>query len=115
MAVGFLLFARGRRRWLGAVWLAISALALMATLSKIALLAIVVLGAAAIATQRRWRWPLVAAFFVAGIVVSQLPLVKERWSTAVYGLFLHGDQARFAQKEMSRKGRTWLTTPAWYR
>jgi len=91
MAVGFLLFARGRWRWLGAVWLAISALALMATLSKIALLAIVVLGAATIATQRRWRWPLVAAFFVAGIVVSQLPLVKERWSTAVYGLFLRLD------------------------
>ena len=34
---------------------------------------------------------------------------------AVYGLFLHGSRARFAQREMSRKGRTWLTTPAWYR
>ena len=28
---------------------------------------------------------------MAGIVVSQLPLVKERWSTAVYGLFLRLD------------------------
>ena len=33
----------------------------------------------------------------------------------VYGLFLHGAQARDAQKRMSPFGRTWLTTPAWYR
>jgi 4-diphosphocytidyl-2-C-methyl-D-erythritol kinase len=33
----------------------------------------------------------------------------------VYGLFLHGHQARAAQKRISPKGRTWLTTPAWYR
>jgi 4-diphosphocytidyl-2-C-methyl-D-erythritol kinase len=34
---------------------------------------------------------------------------------AVYGLFLHGDQARVAQARISPKGRTWLTAPAWYR
>lgn len=34
---------------------------------------------------------------------------------AVYGLFLHGDPARAAQKRISPKGRTWLTAPAWYR
>jgi 4-diphosphocytidyl-2-C-methyl-D-erythritol kinase len=34
---------------------------------------------------------------------------------AVYGLFLHGDQARAAQTRISPKGRTWLTAPAWYR
>ena len=34
---------------------------------------------------------------------------------AVYGLFLHGDQARAAQRRISPKGRTWLTAPAWYR
>jgi 4-diphosphocytidyl-2-C-methyl-D-erythritol kinase len=34
---------------------------------------------------------------------------------AVYGLFLHGDLARIAQKRISPKGRTWLTAPAWYR
>jgi 4-diphosphocytidyl-2-C-methyl-D-erythritol kinase len=34
---------------------------------------------------------------------------------AVYGLFLHGDQARAAQRQIARKGRTWLTAPAWYR
>jgi 4-diphosphocytidyl-2-C-methyl-D-erythritol kinase len=34
---------------------------------------------------------------------------------AVYGLFLHGEQARRAQKRMSPRGRTWLTAPAWYR
>ncbi len=34
---------------------------------------------------------------------------------AVYGLFLHGDQARAAQRQMSHRGRTWLTAPAWYR
>ncbi|MBA3734704.1 MAG: hypothetical protein H0W90_05835 [Actinobacteria bacterium] len=33
----------------------------------------------------------------------------------VYGLFLHGDRARAAQRQMSTHGRTWLTTPAWYR
>jgi 4-diphosphocytidyl-2-C-methyl-D-erythritol kinase len=33
----------------------------------------------------------------------------------VYALFLHGHQARAAQKRISPKGRTWLTTPAWYR
>ena len=32
----------------------------------------------------------------------------------VYGLFLHGHQARAAQKRISREGRTWLTAPAWY-
>jgi 4-diphosphocytidyl-2-C-methyl-D-erythritol kinase len=33
----------------------------------------------------------------------------------VYGLFLHGQQARAAQKQISPEGRTWLTVPAWYR
>jgi 4-diphosphocytidyl-2-C-methyl-D-erythritol kinase len=33
----------------------------------------------------------------------------------VYGLFLHGEQARAAQKRISPEGRTWLTAPAWYR
>ena len=33
----------------------------------------------------------------------------------VYGLFLHGEQARAAQRRMSPKGRTWVTAPAWYR
>jgi 4-diphosphocytidyl-2-C-methyl-D-erythritol kinase len=33
----------------------------------------------------------------------------------VYGLFLHGNQARAAQKRIARRGRTWLTAPAWYR
>jgi 4-diphosphocytidyl-2-C-methyl-D-erythritol kinase len=32
----------------------------------------------------------------------------------VYALFLHGHQARAAQKRMSREARTWLTAPAWY-
>jgi 4-diphosphocytidyl-2-C-methyl-D-erythritol kinase len=34
---------------------------------------------------------------------------------AVYGLFLHGVDAREAQTRISPKGRTWLTAPAWYR
>jgi 4-diphosphocytidyl-2-C-methyl-D-erythritol kinase len=33
----------------------------------------------------------------------------------VYALFLHGEQARSAQRRISPKGRTWLTAPAWYR
>ena len=32
----------------------------------------------------------------------------------VYGLFLHGHQARAAQRRISPEGRTWLTAPAWY-
>ena len=34
---------------------------------------------------------------------------------AVYGLFLHGAEARNAQREMSPVGRAWITAPAWYR
>jgi 4-diphosphocytidyl-2-C-methyl-D-erythritol kinase len=34
---------------------------------------------------------------------------------AVYGLFLHGDRARAAQRRLASSGRTWLTAPAWYR
>jgi 4-diphosphocytidyl-2-C-methyl-D-erythritol kinase len=33
----------------------------------------------------------------------------------VYALFLHGHQARAAQKRISPEGRSWLTAPAWYR
>ena len=33
---------------------------------------------------------------------------------AVYGLFLHGDEARAALRRVSRGARTWLTTPSWY-
>jgi 4-diphosphocytidyl-2-C-methyl-D-erythritol kinase len=33
----------------------------------------------------------------------------------VYGLFLHRDLATAARKQISPKGRTWMTTPAWYR
>jgi 4-diphosphocytidyl-2-C-methyl-D-erythritol kinase len=33
----------------------------------------------------------------------------------VYGLFLHGEHARAARRQISPKGRTWLTAPAWYR
>jgi 4-diphosphocytidyl-2-C-methyl-D-erythritol kinase len=33
----------------------------------------------------------------------------------VYALFLHRDHATAARKQISPKGRTWLTTPAWYR
>jgi 4-diphosphocytidyl-2-C-methyl-D-erythritol kinase len=34
---------------------------------------------------------------------------------AVYGLFLHGADARAAETRMRPRGRTWLTAPAWYR
>jgi 4-diphosphocytidyl-2-C-methyl-D-erythritol kinase len=34
---------------------------------------------------------------------------------AVYGLFLHGNEVRRAHKEMSPRGRTFVTAPAWYR
>jgi 4-diphosphocytidyl-2-C-methyl-D-erythritol kinase len=33
----------------------------------------------------------------------------------VYGLFLHEQHARAAQRRMSPRGRTWITAPAWYR
>jgi 4-diphosphocytidyl-2-C-methyl-D-erythritol kinase len=34
---------------------------------------------------------------------------------AVYGLFLHGADARAAETRIRPRGRTWLTAPAWYR
>jgi 4-diphosphocytidyl-2-C-methyl-D-erythritol kinase len=34
---------------------------------------------------------------------------------AVYGLFLHGSEARAAEGKMRSRGRTWVTAPAWYR
>jgi 4-diphosphocytidyl-2-C-methyl-D-erythritol kinase len=33
---------------------------------------------------------------------------------AVYGLFLHREQALEARRNINRLGRTWLTVPAWY-
>jgi 4-diphosphocytidyl-2-C-methyl-D-erythritol kinase len=33
----------------------------------------------------------------------------------VYGLFLHREHALAAEQRISPRGRTWLTTPAWYR
>jgi 4-diphosphocytidyl-2-C-methyl-D-erythritol kinase len=33
---------------------------------------------------------------------------------AVYGLFLHREPAVAAEREMRRRGRTWLTVPTWY-
>jgi 4-diphosphocytidyl-2-C-methyl-D-erythritol kinase len=33
---------------------------------------------------------------------------------AVYGLFLHGSEARAAQGKIAPKGQTWVTAPAWY-
>ena len=33
----------------------------------------------------------------------------------IYGLFVHGSEARAAQRRVARRGRTWLTAPAWYR
>jgi 4-diphosphocytidyl-2C-methyl-D-erythritol kinase len=33
----------------------------------------------------------------------------------VYGLFLHGPDAREAQSRLASRGRTWITAPAWYR
>ena len=33
---------------------------------------------------------------------------------AVYGLFLHRDAAAQAESRIARRGRTWLTAPAWY-
>ena len=32
----------------------------------------------------------------------------------VYGLFHHRAQAESARKQLRRRGRTWLTAPAWY-
>jgi 4-diphosphocytidyl-2-C-methyl-D-erythritol kinase len=32
----------------------------------------------------------------------------------VYGLFLHGSEARAARARFAARGRTWLTAPAWY-
>jgi 4-diphosphocytidyl-2-C-methyl-D-erythritol kinase len=34
--------------------------------------------------------------------------------SAVYGLFMHRTEAEHAEAALARRGRTWLTVPAWY-
>jgi O-antigen ligase len=79
IAAGVFIYSQGWWRWMAAVWLGISTLALLLTFSKIAYLAVAVLAAAAILMLRHWRWPALAGFLLVGLVVSQVPLVKERW------------------------------------
>ena len=78
-AVAVFLFDRSPRwRWLGAIWLPITGLALLLTLSKGAYLALLVLGVVLILRLRRWMLPLLAGLVVVAFLVAQVPLIAER-------------------------------------
>ena len=82
LAVAFVLLSEGRLRQIGAVWLAVTGLALLLSFSKGAYLALGVLGFIAVLSLRRWRWPLLAGLVVVAAAISQIPPIKERWSSA---------------------------------
>jgi O-antigen ligase len=82
-ALALLLFDRTPRwRWLGAVWLAITGLALLLTLSKGAYLALIVLGVIVILRLRRWMLPLLVGLAVVAVLISRVPLVTQRIATS---------------------------------
>jgi O-antigen ligase len=82
-AMALLLFDRTPRwRWLGAVWLAITGLALLGTLSKGAYLALIVLGVIVILRLRRWMLPLLVGLAVVAVFISRVPLVAQRIATS---------------------------------
>lgn len=86
VAAGLAMFGGGRWRWLSVVWGTIVGIALLLTLSKAAYVAIAVLAVLAVLSLRRWRWRILAALVVAAGVLSQVPLIKQRWSTAADAL-----------------------------
>lgn len=87
LATALILFGGGRLRWIGIAWLTVTGLALLLTFSKAAYLALVVLGLIAVLNARRWRWPLLAALVVLGVLVSRIPLIAERIATTRDSLF----------------------------
>lgn len=78
----FLLAGTPQWRWLGAVWLPITGLALLLTLSKGAYLALFVLGVVVILRMRRWMLPLLAGLVVVALALSRIPLIAQRIATS---------------------------------
>lgn len=82
-ALAVLLFDRAPRwRWLGGIWLAITGLALLLTLSKGAYLALFGLGVIVILRLGRWMLPLLLGLAVVAILISRVPLVALRIATS---------------------------------
>ena len=82
-AMAVFLFGRTPRwRWLGAVWLPITGLALLLTLSKGSYLALFVLGVVLILRLRRWMLPLLVGLVVVAFAVSRIPLIAQRIATS---------------------------------
>lgn len=78
----FLFAGTSRWRWLGAVWLPITGLALLLTLSKGTYLALFVLGVVLILRLRRWVLPLLIGLVAVVLLASRIPLVAQRISTS---------------------------------
>jgi putative inorganic carbon (hco3(-)) transporter len=82
-AIAVFLFAGTPRwRWLGAVWLPITGLALLLTLSKGAYLALFVLGVVVILRMRRWMLPLLIGLVAVALALSRIPLIAQRIATS---------------------------------
>lgn len=87
LAAGLVLFASSFRwRWLGVAWLIVAGSALFVMFSKGTYLALAVLAVVAVISIGRWRVPLLAALLAAALVVTRIPAIEDRFSTAVSSL-----------------------------
>lgn len=87
LAAGLVLFASSARwRWLGLAWLAIAGAALFVMFSKGTYLALAVLAVVAVISVGRWRLQLLGALLAAALIVSRIPAIEDRFSTAVSSL-----------------------------
>jgi O-antigen ligase len=83
-ALGFALFAtRPRERWIAGAVLALVGIALLVSFSRASYLAVAVLAAVLVLRTRRPRWRLraVGALAVVGLIVIELPFVRDRFLT----------------------------------
>jgi O-antigen ligase len=84
IATALLLIAQPPKwKALGAVWLALTGAALLASFSKGAYLAVAVLALVVIITLPRWRWATIGALVAAAVVATQIPLLMARLATVM--------------------------------
>ena len=87
LAAGLVLFASSPRwRWLGIAWLTIAGAALFVMFSKGTYLALAVLAMVAVISVGRWRVQLFGALLAVALIVSRIPAIEQRFSTAVSSL-----------------------------
>jgi O-antigen ligase len=96
MAAATVLLAQGARwKAAGAVWLLLTGAALIASFSKGAYMALVVLVLVVVVTVPRWRWFVSVAFAAALVAGTQVPLLMARLATVASSL--GGRQLLFGQ------------------